>query len=988
MLFSPCVSTPPHLRKLIARLRSPLHLLLVSSLSCDPSPSPWLPSLRAAAKYGHMERARRAHALVVTSGAASDRFLANNLIAAYAKCGSLSAARDVFDQMPKRDTVSWNSLLSAYALHGAAADAFGLFRVMLRSTVAPTNLTFTPILKLCSVSPHMLPISQAVHCCSVRFGLDSDSLVSSALINVYSKFGLLEDARSLFDEMAERDVVLWNIMIKGYAQMGFAKDAFLMFSELHRSDSLQPDNGSIHGIFLKRELHRELEQVQAYGIKSCLLDDSSDVISWNKAISEYVKNGQSDFALDCFMEMRKLNVGYDNVTFVVVLSAIAGTEYFDLSEQLHGIAIKVGFSTDVSVSNNLINMYAKMGNLNCARQVFDEMNEVDLVSWNSMIASCANNGLEEESINYLMDMLKHGVIPDQFTLASVLRACSGITRNSSLHRQLHIFALKMDLTMDSFVLTALIDAYSKMGCMDEAKLLFSHMDCFDIASGNALVAGYVAIGDNHEALELFSSIIRTGQLPNHFTLATALKACSSLVALEQGKQIHSQAVKLGFDSDLCVSSGILDMYIKCGNARDASTTFINISEPDDVAWTAMIDGCVENGDEERALSLYRQMRQSGAFPDEFTLASLIKACSYLAALEQGKQIHANAIKLECASDAFVGTSIMDMYAKCGNVEDSFTLFKNMGVKSIASWNAMLLGFAQHGNGNEVMKLFKKMQLEGLRPDKITFIGVLSACSHSGLVSEAYRHFNSMRTEYGIEPEVEHYSCLVDVLGRAGLLSEAENVIKSMPFDASASLYRALLGACRIQRNMEVGQRIATKLLSLDPLDSSAYVLLSNIYAAANQWGDVVDARKSMKSRNVKKDPGYSWIEVKNKVHLFVVDDRSHPETAAIYHKLEDLIKRIKDEGYVPDTDFVLLDVEEEEKECAICYHSEKLAIAYGLLSVPPPLRIRVIKNLRVCGDCHNAIKYISNVTGREIVLRDASRFHHFSNGACTCGDYW
>ncbi|XP_072953475.1 pentatricopeptide repeat-containing protein At4g33170 [Typha angustifolia] len=993
MLLPPHLSLHTNLLKLTVRSLAPLpfpfHLPFSSLSTTSPHSSPWLPALRAAAVFGDLRLLRRAHALIVSSGSAADRFLSNNLITIYSKGGSLVCARNLFDQMLHRDTVTWNSLLAAYALHDHCYDALLLFRLMLRSAVPPTRLTFTPVLKICSRSFDLLLTAQAVHCYSMRIGFGSDELISSALVNVYSKFGLLEDARFLFNGMVDRDVVLWNIMIKGYAQMGLVEDALFVFAELHRDEFIHPDEGSVQCIVAGRNFGRDDEQVRAYGIKSCLInDDCSDVISWNKTMSKHVRNGENGSVLDCFLEMKMLNVGYDNVTFVILISAITGMECFEVGKQIHGVVLKMGFCMDVSVSNNLINMYSKMGRLDCSMQLFDDMEQVDLVSWNSIISSCAQNGLEQESIVHFVDMLKHGFVPDQFTVASILRACSGIKNLSFLHSQVHAVALKLDLSRDSFVLTALIDVYARMGFIDEARVLFGRIDWFDIASYNALIAGYVTNNENRKALELFSSVIRMGEGPNHFTLATALNACSGLVAFGEGKQIHAYTMKLGFDQDLYVISSILDMYIKCGNIRDASASFCNIREPDDVAWTTMISGCIDNGDEEHALSFYHQMRQSGALPDEFTLASLIKACSCLAALELGRQIHANAFKLDCAGDAFVGTSIMDMYAKCGNIEDSYILFKNMDVKTVASWNSMVLGFAQHGNGKGAMDLFKKMILQGIRPDKITFIGVLSACSHSGLVSEAYGYFNSMHRDYGIEPEIEHYSCLVDVLGRAGLLSKAEDVINSMPFDPSASMCRALLGACRIQRNVEVGQRIATKLLSLEPLDSSAYVLLSNIYATANQWSNVDDARKSMKSMNVKKDPGYSWVEVKNNVHMFVANDSSHPETTAIYDKLEDLIKRIKDEGYVPDTDFMLLDVEEEEKERALHYHSEKLAIAYALISTPPPLRIRVIKNLRVCGDCHNAIKYISKVVGREIVLRDASRFHHFSCGACTCGDFW
>ncbi|KAH7574471.1 hypothetical protein JRO89_XS03G0300400 [Xanthoceras sorbifolium] len=668
----------------------------------------------------------------------------------YARCGSLLYARRVFDKMPDRDLISWNSILAAYAHSGDddienVKEGFRLFRLLRESVVLTTRLTLRPVLKL-SLASGFVWASESVHGYAVKIGLELDVFFSGALVNIYSEFGKVGEARVLFECMPERDVVLWNVMLKAYVEIGFEEEAIRLFSDFHRK--------------------------------------------------------------------------------------------------------------------------------------------------------------------------------------------------------------------------------------------------FDLATWNAMMFGYILSNDSHKALKLFSLMHMSGERSDVITLATAVKSCGCLSGLEQGKQIHAFVIKSGFDSDLYVSSGILDMYVKCGDMLDAHLVFNDISEPDDVAWTTMICGCVENGDEERALSIYHQMRLSGVQPDEYTFSTLVKASSCLTALEQGRQVHANVIKLDCASDPFVGTSLIDMYAKCGNIEDAYQLFKRMDAKNIGLWNAMLVGLAQHGNGDEALKLFKVMKTQSVAPDRVTFIGVLSACSHSGLVSEAYEYFHSMNETYGIEPEIEHYACLVDALGRAGQTQQAEELMVTMPFEASASMYRALLGACRVQGDTETGKRLAERLLSLEPSDSAAFVLLSNIYAAANQWDDVTDARRTMKRKNVKKDPGFSWIDVKNKLHLFVVDDKSHPQADLIYDKLEDLIKRIKEEGYIPDTDFVLLDVEEEEKERALYYHSEKLAIAYGLISTPPSTTIRVIKNLRVCGDCHNAIKYISKVSKREIVLRDANRFHHFRDGICSCSDYW
>ncbi|XP_031287023.1 pentatricopeptide repeat-containing protein At4g33170-like [Pistacia vera] len=966
-------------------------------LSSSSSSSQWFSLLRQAISTADLALGKSIHARILNSFQDPDRFLTNNLITMYAKCGSLLYARRMFDIMPARDLVSWNSLLAAYAQSGDhdienLKEGFRLFRALRESIVLTSRLTLAPVLKLSLISGYVWA-SEAVHGYAVKIGLEWDVFISGALVNIYSKFGRIREARLLFEGMPERDVVLWNVMLKAYVEMGFEEEVFCLFSDFLKS-GLRPDDVSVKSVLsgisdISSDTGRRYkEQVQAYAVKLFLYDDDSNVVLWNKTLSEHLQVGNNCGAVECFVNMIRSNVEYDSVTFVVALAAVTGSNNFDLAQQIHSMVLKSGFSSSVSVGNSLVNMYSKMGYLWFSQKVFSDMNELDLISWNSMISSYAQRGLEKESINLFKDLLHNGLIPDHFTLASVLRACSSLTEGFYLSEQIHVHVIKTGNVTDTFVSTALIDVYSRSGKMMEAEEVFERKDEFDLATWNAMMFGYILSNDSHKALKLFSLMHGSGERSDQITLATAVKACGCLLGLRQGKQIHAYVTKSGFDSDLCVSSGILDMSVKCGDMVDAHLVFNDIPAPDDVAWTTMIFGCVENGDEERALSIYHQMRLSGVLPDEYTFATLVKASSCLTAIEQGRQIHANVIKLDCAFDIFVGTSLVDMYAKCGNIEDAYQSFKQMNVRNIVLWNAMLVGLAQHGNGEEALKLFEVMKANVVEPDGVTFIGVLSACSHSGLVSEAYEYFHSMHDKYGIEPEIEHYSCLVDALGRAGRTQEAEELIVSMPFEASASMYRALLGACRVKGDTGTGKRVAEQLLALEPTDSAAYVLLSNIYAAANQWNDVTAARKTMKRKNVKKDPGFSWIDVKNKIHLFVVDDRSHPQGDLIYDEVEVLMKRIKEEGYIPDTDFVLLDVEEEEKERALYYHSEKLAIAFGLISTPPSTTIRVIKNLRVCGDCHNAIKYISKVSEREIVLRDANRFHHFREGICSCGDYW
>lgn len=935
---------------------------------------------------------------MVTSGQNPERFLTNNLITMYSKCGSLAYARRLFDNTPDRDLVTWNSILAAYAQSAGFDDfenfqeGFRLFRLLRGSVVLTSRFTFAPVLRLCLLSGCVWGL-EAVHGYAVKIGLEWDVFVSGDLVNIYSKFGRIREARVLFDGMPERDVVLWNVMLKAYVEMGLYKEALCLFSAFHES-GLRPDYISVRCLLNginnvgSGEGNRLAEQVKAYATKLFLNHDNKEIFMWNKTLSEYLQAGENWRSVECFINMIRSKVEYDSVTFAVILTAIAGTNDLEFGQQVHAVAVKLGLDSAVSVANSLLNMYSKSGSLHFSRKVFNYMKEMDLISWNSMISSCAQSSLEEESVKLYTDLLREGLRPDQFTIASVLRACSSLKESVYLCKQVHVHAIKTGIVADSFVSTALIDVYSRSGNMKEAEFLFERKGEFDLASWNAMMFGYIMSNDSQKALNLLSLMHESGERADQITLAAAAKASGCLVGLEQGKQIHAYVIKSWIDLDLCVSSGILDMYIKCGDMKSAHTVFTQIPAPDDVAWTTMISGCVENGDEDCALSIYHQMRLSRVQPDEYTFATLVKASSCLTALEQGRQIHANVIKLDYGSDPFVGTSLIDMYAKCGNIADAYLLFQRTNTRNIALWNAMLVGLAQHGNAKEALNLFKAMESNGIEPDKISFIGVLSACSHSGLISEAYKYFDSMTNKYSVKPEIEHYSCLVDALGRAGRVQEAEKLIVSMPFEASASMYRALLGACRVQGDTETGKRVTAQLLALEPSDSAAYVLLSNICAAANQWDDVTDARKMMERKKVKKDPGFSWIDVKNKVHLFVVDDKSHPQTDLIYDKVEDLINRIREEGYVPDTDFVLLDVEEEEKEHALYHHSEKLAIAFGLISTPPSSTIRVIKNLRVCGDCHTAIKYISKVSQREIVLRDANRFHLFRDGICSCGDYW
>ena len=336
----------------------------------------------------------------------------------------------------------------------------------------------------------------------------------------------------------------------------------------------------------------------------------------------------------------------------------------------------------------------------------------------------------------------------------------------------------------------------------------------------------------------------------------------------------------------------------------------------------------------------------------------------------------------------VGNALISMYSKCGSIRDARLVFDGMVIRDVISWTAMIGGLAMYGCGQVALQLFEQMKKEGVRPDSLTFVNVLSACSHTGLVDEGRRYFNTMSQDHCFLPTIVHYGCLVDLLGRAGHLDEAENIIKTMPLKADAAIWGTLLGACRLHGNVMLAERVADYSLKIEPQNVAVYVQLSNVYAEAGMWDSVAKVRKLMRERGVKKLPGRSWIEVAKKVHSFVVEDRSHPEAEEIYSELKSLTEKMKRAGYVPDTRLVMHEVDEEQKEEAVCHHSEKLAIVYGLMKTPSGMPIRISKNLRMCTDCHTATKFISKIVGREILARDASRFHHFKDGLCSCGDYW
>ncbi|XP_057858010.2 pentatricopeptide repeat-containing protein At3g12770 [Cryptomeria japonica] len=658
-------------------------------------------------------------------------------------------------------------------------------------------------------------------------------------------------------------------------------------------------------------------------------------------------------------------------------------------EQLHTQILITGLHQNHHLATKLVSIYAKHGFMEIARQLFDKIPTRDNLLWNVMIKGYAINGICDESLHLFYKMKEENLQPDRYTFSFVLKACAYL---SALQEGKEICdeVVSAGLALDASVGVSVISMYAKCGRVDDARQVFDNISERNVVSWNAMISGYVWNGRANEALEVYHQMQKENVKPNRNTFVSILRACVDSKNVEQGKKIHEEIRKSEVELDVVLSTVLIDMYSKCKNMEFAREMFDKMYRRDMVLWSAMIMGYAHSGHANEALRFFNQMLQEDFKPDLITMSSALAACAHLSALRGGKSIHGYIVRSELKADAFVSTAtaLIDMYAKCGSLELARHVFEIMPKRNTVSWNVMIRGYGMHGYGENALELYLQMQENGMKPDEVTFTNLLSACSHAGLVSEGRKQFDSMVQDYCITPREEHYTCMVDLFGRAGHLDEALDFIQRMPIEPSISVWGALLGACRIHGNIELGECIAERLFNLDPKNTGRYVLLSNMYAAAGRWDGVLKVRAMVKERGLKRTQGCSYIELNNRVHAFVMGDRSHPQSEKIYSTLEALSKEMEKAGYVPDTNFVLHDVEEEMKESMLSSHSEKLAIAFGLINTSPGVTIRITKNLRICGDCHIASKFISKIVGREIIMRDANRFHHFRDGLCSCRDYW
>ncbi|PRQ59072.1 putative tetratricopeptide-like helical domain-containing protein [Rosa chinensis] len=845
------------------------------------------------------------HAQLIVSGLQQHPSTLTHLINSYSSFQRCNFSRSVFNSAQNPSVRLWNYMIRAHTRAKEFKQAQEMYHSLLKLGLEPDKYTFNFALKACTAA---LDFEEGVlvHREVERKGLEYDVFIGTSLIDVYCKMGEVKCAGEVFDRMPEKDVVACNALIAGLAKSEDPKEAVEFFrrmqcwgmgvnlvslfnlvpavSRLGDIDSCR----CIHGYVVRRELGSEVsnglvdmyckcgdvdvarrvfEMVQGGG------DDGG--VLWGTMMAGYASNR-------CFVEVLVL---FDclkgegcRMNKVCIMSALlAATEMRDLEKgrEIHLCALEVEVDSDVSVATSIMTMYAKCGEIEKAMQLFERLGERDLVAWSALISACVQSGFPEVALSLFRDRQNENLKPCGITLVSVLAACGELSY-LKFGKSIHCYAVKADIDSDISTGTALVSMYAKCGFFTPALIIFNRMPSKDVVTWNALINAYTQIGDVYHAIDMLDELWLSGIKPDAGTMVGMVSACSLLNDLNHGTCIHGQIIKNGFEHDAPLKNALIGMYCKCGDISSAEFLFNRTKLMKDVvSWNVMIAGYMQGGYAREAISVFHQMKLENCQPNLVTFVSILPAVAYLAALREGMAFHACIIQNGFLSNTLVGNCLIDMYAKCGQLDHSEKCFEEMELKDKVSWNTLLAAYAMHGQGDHAIALLSLMQKSCIQLDSVSFISLLSACRHAGLIKEGKEVFQVMCEKHHLEPELEHYACMVDLLGRAGFFDEALDLINTMPMEPDAGVWGALLGACRMHSNAKLGEVALSHLVNLEPTNATNYIALSDIHAHSARWGDACKTRSKMKSSGSKKMPGCSWVEVQNRVHTLQAGDYNY-----------------------------------------------------------------------------------------------------------------
>lgn len=845
-------------------------------------------ALKACRRLRDLEITKRIHAALVNYGHESDVHVGTLLVDVYIKCGSLSNARCVFNKMLHRNVITWTTMIYGYAKMEEEETALQLYAQMQQENVLPNARTCAAALMACGslisckgrtrrcdsiFKKVCLKEVRTIHSDIVKGAFEPDVHLGTMLVNVYSKCGSMVESRAVFEKMTCRNVVSWNAMISAYAHMGNGEEALRLYAQM-RQEGVVPN-----------------DRTYAIALQAC----------------------------------GSLAAGYGGKD---VEDALRRQQCLEQVKSIHSDVVNAKYESDVFVGNVLVEVYAKCGSLVDATQVLEKMQSRNVVSWTNTVLACVKMERSELALHFFRRMLQEGITPDARAFLGALKACSSLaTReqgSEGLCKQqcveqvkfIHALVVSSGCESDLFVGTMLVDAYAKCGSVQEATGVFEKMPRRDVISWNAMILGHAQMEHGEEALQLYARMQQESVTPNERTYLAVLKAYSSLITahkrdnclsdhterevLRAVRVVHAEMLKSRVaEVDVFAGNMLVHVYAKCGGLDDARHVFEMMQHRDVVSWNVMIMGYCEMDEGEQALALYRRMEQEAVQPNVLTYLGALKACGSIAALEKGKHIHTEILNApETANHPALASGLIDMYCRCGSMLDAQQVFDTRPAsRDIVTWTALIAGYARHGESDIVLALFQRLRLEGTQPNGVTFLSVLTACSHAGLVEKGLHYFDIMASVYGISPTLDHYTCIIDLLGRAGHLDRAMSTVNAMPFQPDCAVWQTVLAACQKWNDAELARYAFNCLLRLEQNTAAAYISMTTIYLAAKMWGEAKKVEAMRSGAIARKQPGKSWwTNVAGNSHAFLAGEPGHSEVEYVYQALMELQLKLK-EGF-------------------------------------------------------------------------------------------
>ncbi|KAH7405542.1 hypothetical protein KP509_15G074900 [Ceratopteris richardii] len=790
-----------------------------------------------------------------------DTYIGSSLVDLYMSGGMVLEADLVFKKLLIKDEFTWAALIRGYVENDQIENAFGSFDCMKQNGVSCDSGVYVCVLRAVG-RDRVIERGQKLHDEIIQKGFEMDSFTANNLVDMYAKCGYLMEAKHVGKMGLVSDVDMWTALIVGYTDYSGGEAALMCFDEMQQA-LLSPS--VISFVFSMKScgsicdktracnlyidiIKRGLEKVPSIAnalidmhVKCCLVEvaqsifdglTARDVVSWNALIAGYVHHGPIENAIKCFEQMELQGVAPNAVTLVSIMKACSSVNWIEKTHEFYTEVINRGFETEPIVGSMLVDMHAKCDKLNVAHEIFQKIPTHHLILYNALIAGYADAGFSSEVLECYQQMHCEGIAADVVTFVCCLKACAA-TRSLDQGQYLHSEVTKKGFEKELPVGNILVDMYAKCSSLIESQYVFCMLPKHNAISWTALIGGFADSGWYEEAISCVDQMQQDGIALSSITYVCSLKTCGNFLAADKGRKLHAEILKIGLmDRDVFVGGALVDMYVNCGLVDEAYNVFENLPDRDATLWTVLISGLYEKGTVDVALLLYEEMKIAGVSPDAFTFVCTLKACGSIGVKGKAEELHIEILKKGLESDLFIREILVDVYAKTGLLTTAAEVFKSIHVRDVLLGNALIAGYAQLGDCDNAFGLFGKLLLEGEKPDGSTFLNLLTACSHAGLMNEGYICLTIMYDSFGVVPAVEHCSCMLDLLGRAGSIDAMAVLLDGMPMHPNILVLLSVIGACRKWGFVELGRLAFENAVLLNGKDAAAYVGMWNIYAGA------------------------------------------------------------------------------------------------------------------------------------------------------------